>query len=152
MKTILQMRHRDRRRGSQKGFTLIEVLLVLVILVILGGIAVPMFVGIGEQARKDAAQVQVNALESAINNYQATVGLFPTSLDELITQPGDPKLSRRWAGPYLESNKSLVDPWQNPYQYSSKGTRNKGGYDVWSMGPDAQNNTEDDIGNWPIEG
>jgi general secretion pathway protein G len=141
-----------RRRGCQpearEGFTLIEVLLVLVILVILGGIAVPMFIGVGEDAKKKAATAQVQMLESAIDTYHATTSMYPASLNDLVATPSDPKLAKRWAGPYLKENKSLIDPWQNPYQYNSKGTNNKGGYDVWSMGPDGQNNTEDDLGNW----
>ncbi|MEX2317781.1 MAG: type II secretion system major pseudopilin GspG [Pirellulales bacterium] len=141
---------RKRRGGAQPaGFTLIEVLLVLVILVILGAIAVPMFIGVGEGAKAKAALAQVQMFEHAIDTYQITVGQIPASLDDLVNPPADAKLQKRWNGPYLKENKSLVDPWLNPYNYSAKGKQNKNSYDVWSLGPDGQDNTADDIGNWP---
>lgn len=137
-----------RARRQPTGFTLIEVLLVLVILVVLGSIAVPIFTNVGESANKQAAQVQVNALESAIDLYQTTTRQYPTSLDDLVTAPSDAKVAARWAGPYLKENRALVDPWDNPYKYNAKGTKSGTGYDVWSIGPDGQDNTDDDIGNW----
>jgi general secretion pathway protein G len=146
-------RYSSLRRASvaagRSGFTLIEVLLVLVILVVLAAIAVPMYQGIGERAKLNAAQTQVGLFKSAIDNYQMTVSQLPTTLDDLVTRPGDAKASKRWAGPYIEVNKELIDPWDNPYQYTAKGTKNQGGFDVWSLGPDGQNGTDDDIGNWP---
>jgi general secretion pathway protein G len=138
---------RGLRRHSS-GFTLIEVLLVLVILVILGSIAVPMFSGVGERANNQAAQVQVDLLENAINTYHAMSLQYPNSLDDLINQPSDPKAAAKWAGPYLPANKSLNDPWDNPYKYNAKGTKSGAGFDVWSMGPDGQDGSDDDIGNW----
>jgi general secretion pathway protein G len=145
-----QRYHQCARRAQRQpsGFTLIEVLLVLVILVVLGSIAVPMFAGIGDRANIQAATVQVNALESAIDFYKATTTQYPKTLEDLVAAPSDAKVAARWAGPYLKENKSLVDPWDNPYKYNAQGTKSGAGYDVWSMGPDGQDNSEDDIGNW----
>ena len=140
---------RRRQSAQPAGFTLIEVLLVLVILVILGAIAVPMYMGVGEGAKKKAAESQVQMFEHAIDTYQITVSQLPSSLNDLVERPSDAKLAKHWDGPYLKENKSLTDPWQNAYKYNSKGTKNKGGYDVWSLGPDGQDGTDDDIGNWP---
>jgi general secretion pathway protein G len=139
-----------KRSGAARraGFTLIEVLLVLVILVILGSIAVPMFTGTAEKANQQAAQVQVNAFETAIDLYHIGMRQYPASLDDLINAPSDAKQAKRWSGPYLKENRSLVDPWDNPYKYNAKGTKNPGRYDVWSYGPDGQSGTDDDIGNW----
>lgn len=142
---------RQKRGRQASGFTLIEVLLVLVILVILGSIAVPMFSGVGEKANKQAAQVQVDMLEKAITTYKTMSAINPNSLDDLVTAPSDPKVAKTWAGPYLDPNRSLIDPWHNPYKYNAKGTKSGAGFDVWSIGPDGQDGSEDDIGNW-VEG
>jgi general secretion pathway protein G len=146
MNQPLSKRPRHIRRRQLSGFTLIEVLLVLVILVILGSIAVPMFAGIGEEANKRAAKAQVGMLESAIDMYNAIAFQYPTTLEDLVVQPSTVK---SWAGPYLKENKSLIDPWQNPYKYNNQGTKSGAAYDVWSMGPDGQDGSDDDIGNWP---
>jgi general secretion pathway protein G len=144
---------RSRRAGRPvSGFTLIEVLLVLVILVILGSIAVPMFSGVGEQANLKAARVQVDMLESAINTYKGTTLMTPNSLDELISAPSNPTAAAKWAGPYLPANRDLIDPWGNPYKFNPKGTKSGVGFDVYSLGPDGQDGSEDDIGNWPAAG
>jgi len=142
-------RPRPSAAHASQGFTLIEVLLVLVILVVLAAIAVPMYSGIGERAKESAAHTQVGLFKDAIMNYQMTVSQLPSSLDDLVNAPGDARLARKWTGPYIETNKEFLDPWDNPYNYSSKGTKNQGGFDVWSSGPDGQNGTDDDIGNWP---
>jgi general secretion pathway protein G len=137
-----------QRHQARTGFTLMEVLLVLVILVVLGAIVVPMFTGIGESANKKAAKAQVTLLEHAIENYKFEVKQFPGSLEDLMEKPTDEKLAKNWSGPYLQANKELVDPWDNPYKYDAKGKKNQNAYDVWSTGPDGQDGTEDDIGNW----
>jgi general secretion pathway protein G len=122
--------------------------LVLVILVVLGAIVVPMVTGIGESANEKAAKVQVYALERAIDNYKATTMQNPASMDDLVNEPSDAKAAKKWAGPYIPTNRDLIDPWDNPYKYDAKGKKNQNGYDVWSMGPDGQDGNADDIGNW----
>ena len=75
------------------------------------------------------------------------MGLYPNAIEDLSTMPGDVD-QNKWAGPYLEE--VPLDPWNNPYQYVNPGQRNNVGKpDVWSYGPDGQNGTDDDIGNWP---
>jgi len=135
------------RRPPQAGFTLFEVLLVLVILVILGSIAIPMYTGIQSGAEAKAARAQVDLLEHAIDMYKLNAKKLPSSLDDLTQRPSDLK-EERWAGPYIKENKELVDPWDNPYKYSPNGKHNTNGYDVWSTGPDGQDGNDDDIGNW----
>jgi general secretion pathway protein G len=125
-----------------------EVLLVLVILVVLGSIVVPMVTGIGESANVKAATVQVAALERAIDMYKFQTKQFPASMDDLVNEPSDAKVAKNWAGPYIKTNKDLIDPWDNAYKYDAKGKKNQGAYDVWSLGPDGQDGTDDDIGNW----
>lgn len=142
---------RSARVAGRGAFTLIEVLLVLVILVVLGAIVVPMVSGIGESANVKAAKIQVAALERAIENYKITTRQSPASMDDLLTEPSDAKLAKNWAGPYIPTNRELIDPWDNPYKYDAKGKKNQDGYDVWSTGPDGQDGTKDDIGNWKDE-
>jgi len=139
---------RNSRSRAHSGFTLIEVLLVLVILVVLGAIVVPMVTGIGESANIKAATIQVAALERAIDNYKFGTKQYPTSMEDLADKPSDAKLAKNWAGPYIKTNKDLIDPWDNDYKYDAKGKKNQGSYDIWSMGPDGQDGTADDIGNW----
>jgi general secretion pathway protein G len=69
-------------------------------------------------------------------------------MDDLANEPSDSKQAKKWAGPYIATNKDLIDPWDNPYKYDAKGKKNQGGFDVWSTGPDGQDGTADDIGNW----
>jgi general secretion pathway protein G len=143
--------HRQRlqsRGAAHSAFTLMEVLLVLVILVVLGAIVVPMFTGIGESANVKAATTQVGFLENAIDMFKFETKQLPGNLEELVEEPSDEKLAKNWSGPYMKANKDLIDPWDNPYKYDAKGKKNQGGYDVWSTGQDGQDGTKDDIGNW----
>ncbi len=142
--------HRRRRKG---GFTLIEVLLVLVILVILASFAVMQFTGVQRRARIQAAATQIGLLKTPLDTYEMSIGSYPTTaqgLEALRAQPADLANPAKWDGPYLKSEVRL-DPWDHPYQYASPGTHNPDGYDVWSYGPDGANGTEDDIGNWNLE-
>jgi len=126
------------RRPSRAAFTLMEVLLVLVILVVLGSLAVGMFSGAKRRADKNAAQVQVDAIGDASERYNLDMGTFPAQLDDLINDPGNPN----WGGPYL--NKAVpIDPWGNPYGYEQKGQHHNGlKPDVWSLGPNGVNDAE----------
>lgn len=132
-----------RRR---EGFTLIEVLLVVVIIGILVGIAIPRLGGRVRQAQIAAAEADVNNIGMALRLYEVDNGTYPPSLQALITQPGN---ARNWRGPYLEKGLPK-DPWGNDYVYSFPGTRNPHSYDLKSYGPDGVESA-DDIGNWPRE-
>jgi general secretion pathway protein G len=133
---------------SRTGFTLMEVLLVLVILVVLASMAVTIFGGTQEQAMKDAAKGQVGIFKSAINLYKFHTKSYPESLEGLISRPGDAKLAERWAGPYIDATKVPLDPWDRPYKFAAPGKHNTDTFDVWSVGPDGQDGSDDDIGNW----
>lgn len=126
-------RVRNRRR---RGFTLMEVLLVLVILVILGGMAGTFIRGAQKKARVDAAQAQLGAFENAIKMYELQVLSYPSTsegLNALRTPPNG-------LDPFLDRDVPF-DPWGNPYQYESEGE----GYRIWSMGPDGMDGSADDI-------
>lgn len=143
------MRHVPRSRRPS-GFTLIEVLLVLTILVVIASLVAVNINTARRKARIDAAKSQVGMFKTPLQMYELAVGSYPTTaqgLEALRTAPADLPNPAKWDRPYLDSPVPL-DPWGNPYQYISPGTHNPDGYDVWSYGPDGVNDTEDDIGNW----
>ena len=140
---------RNRRRGRRGGFTLMEVMLVLVILVILGSLSIGMFTRMQKDAQVKAATVQVESFKTYLSAYHFNINQYPNTsqgLQALLTPPGDLKNPQKWTGPYIE--KIPEDPWGNAYQYASPGTHRQDEYDLWSNGPDGQNGTADDIGNW----
>ncbi|MEN1679212.1 MAG: type II secretion system major pseudopilin GspG [Planctomycetota bacterium] len=139
---------RTRRGGKAAGFTLIEVLLVLAILVVLGTIAATSVFGAGEKADIDAAKAQVGMFADTIDLYKFTCKKYPEKLDDLINKPSDSDLEGKWLKPFLNKSSIPKDPWNNEYKYSADGKKNDGSFDVWSMGPDGQDGSDDDIGNW----
>ncbi len=129
-----------RRRNRKQGFTLIEVLLVLAILVILGGMVGIYFQRIQGNAYSDAALSQMRMFETNLKLYRLDTGVYPTTeqgLDALQTQPSG---LAKWRGPYLESAVP-ADPWGQPYQYKLDGDS----YLIWSFGADRQDGSEDDV-------
>lgn len=139
------------RKSRQRGFTLVEVMVVLFILLAIASVAVVSVQGSRERANIDKTKVYIRALGSALELYQVHVGRFPTTeqgLDALLNPPSDLADPGKWSGPYLKDNAETHDAWGSPYQYVSPGTHSRDGYDVWSLGPDMTDGTEDDIGNW----
>lgn len=141
---------RPVQRRPLVGFTLIEVLLVLVILVVLGSFAASQFFGAQDQANINAAKTQISLFASNIDRYRLDCNVWPKALEDLVKKPSDNDTGERWAGPYLNKNKIPNDPWGNEFQYSADGKKNSGGVDIWSSGPDGQDGSDDDIGNWSL--
>lgn len=142
----MKRQHRTRRRRrAQSGFTLMEVLLVLAILVILGTLVVTNFAGVFAKSKIKAASAQVSALETQLDIYQLDLGNYPQSqqgLAALRTAPPDLADPSKWQGPYAKKD-IPPDPWGNQYIYELISPTQ---YKVYSAGPDGQPNTEDDIG------
>jgi len=136
-------------RNRASGFTLIEVMVVVVILGILAAVLVPKVMDRPDEARKVKAQQDIRALEAALNLYKLDNYDYPTTdqgLEALSTKPDIPPEPPRWKeGGYLD--RLPLDPWQQPYQYLNPGV--KGSIDVYSTGPDRQP-SDDDIGNWAL--
>lgn len=140
----------NRRLMAQRGFTLIELMLVLVILAVLATIVMRNFAGQSEKARVTTAKAQIGNVSGALDQFEVDVGRFPSSeegLASLMEQPGN---SKGWAGPYLKQ-KISNDPWGHPYLYKFPGQHNPKGFDIFSSGPDGAEGTEDDVGNWNEE-
>ena len=135
-----------KRSPSRHGFTLVEMLLVLVILATLAAIVIPKLAGRGQQAKETAAQTQISAFEQALDAFEIDTGSYPAGgggLNALVEQPAN---ASNWRGPYLKS--VPTDPWGQPYVYTFPGKNNPGSYDLVSGGPDMRVGDEDDINNW----
>ncbi len=141
--------NKQRRRLA---FTLMEVLLVLVILVILAAMVAVPLAGTQSRAYERAARANIRTLEQSLNLYQMDLNRYPTTaqgLQALVNPPSDLPNPAKWQGPYIEKGELPSDPWDQPFQYRFPGTRNGTGYpDVWSVGADGVDGSEDDIGNW----
>jgi general secretion pathway protein G len=136
--------HKNPRSTGNKilhhGFTLIEIMLVVIIIGVLVAMVAPRLVGRSEQARTAAAKADINAnLATALDLYEVDVGHYPDELTELRKDPG----VTGWKGPYLK--KDPKDPWGRDYEYTSQGT-DENDYKLCSKGPD-EVKTEDDICN-----
>jgi general secretion pathway protein G len=136
----------------QRGFTLIEIMVVVVIIGLLAAFIVPQITGKVEQARVAKAKTDIQALDTALSMYKLDNFHYPPAdagLAALMIQPtGD--AAKNWKGPYLK--KLSRDPWNNDYQYVVPGKH--GEYDLYSRGADGQDEGEGenaDIGNWNIE-
>jgi general secretion pathway protein G len=145
------MRMRVRKSGAKRAFSLLEVLLVVVILGILAAFVVPNLIGSSDTAKIGIAKAAVakgGATALALDLYRTHVGKYPESMKELSEKPSDEEQSKKWNGPYINDPNSLKDPWDHEYQYKCPGEHNQDSYDLWSWGPDGQDGTDDDIGNW----
>jgi general secretion pathway protein G len=139
-------RQASRAARRAAGFTLTELMLVVVIIGILAALVIPKIAGNSERARITAANADIRGgIKSALGQYEVDNGNYPKSLQDLLVAPANAK---NWHGPYLESAKLPVDPWGNPYVYYFPGKHNPNSYDLLSTGPDGKEGTDDDIGSW----
>jgi general secretion pathway protein G len=142
----------SRHLARQRGFTLIEIMVVVIIIGLLAAVVVPQFLGRVDDARVAKARQDIQSLETALTLYKLDNFRFPTTdqgLKALAEKPNDPAVRNWRPGGYLKRlNK---DPWGNDYQYASPGSH--GEFDLSSLGADGQAGGEGpdaDIGNWNI--
>jgi len=146
------MRVRDNR-----GFTLIELMVVVVILGILAGLIIPKIMGRPEEAKRLKARMQIEQLEQALKLYYLDNGEYPTTeqgLNALVDKPATEPVPKRWKeGGYLEKKKIPADPWGNPFVYVSPGVHSKD-FDRVSYGADGEEGGEGkyaDTESWNLE-
>jgi general secretion pathway protein G len=141
----MSSRTTSTRRRRRQGFTLIEVLLVLAIIVIIASLAVTnIFTGY-EAGRIRAARAQLQEIQTALDLYRTEWNDYPPSL-EVLCQPATTRDGRALGDAWLK--RFPTDPWNHPYGYQWPGQNRPGRPDIWSCGPDGISGNEDDIGNW----
>ena len=138
--------HRTFIRRARGGFTLVEMLLVLVILATLAAIVIPKMAGRSQQAKLTAAQSQISNIEMALDAFEVDNGYYPKTgaLSDLVDAPAT---ATGWKGPYLKKGVP-PDPWGNAYVYEYPGKHTQNGYDIMSAGADGKSGTDDDINSW----
>lgn len=150
----------DRQHLTEKfnnhGFTLIELMVVIVILGILAGLIVPRIMGRPDEARQAKAKIQIESIETALKLYKLDNGSYPSTeqgLEALVQQPTAGNIPAKWReGGYLEKGKVPKDPWENDFVYLSPGVH--GDYDIVSYGADGVpggDGKNKDINSWEIE-
>jgi len=144
-RVLLRSKIAQRTRGRvtahrrHRGFTLLELLLVLAILVVIGGIVGTNLIGAGAAANADATRTQLNSLKSSIQMYQIRMNSLPQTLEELRDGPSDAAKQAKWVAPII--NEIPTDAWGNEIKYQINGNA----YELRSNGIDGQSNTDDDI-------
>ncbi|MDW7773784.1 MAG: type II secretion system major pseudopilin GspG [Desulfobulbaceae bacterium] len=139
-----------------RGFTLIEIMVVMVILGILAGLIVPRIMDRPEEARRTKAAIQIQSLEQALQLYKLDNGQYPSTeqgLQALVEAPSVGRLASRWReGGYLDKGRVPKDPWGYDFVYISPGLH--GEFDLMSYGPDGEpggDGNDADINNWELE-
>ncbi len=172
----LQTKNKTPQKLVRRGFTLVELLIVMAILVLLVSMVGPRLLGSKAKADISSVKTQIGMFQASLERYAIDMNTFPSKeqgLQALITEPSADSLGGEgdggggeefalegddndsegggssWDGPYVKADKLPKDPWGNQYSYDFPATHNKQGIpDIWSFGPDGQENTEDDITSW----
>jgi general secretion pathway protein G len=127
-------------RARQRGMTLIEILVVLVLIGIVLGIVGGNFIGKGEKAKADAAKIEIGQISQTLDLYKLEVGRYPSSQEGLQALISAPAGVANWNGPYWKKSTVPKDPWGNEYRYASPGS--KGAYEIVSLGADGKEGGE----------
>jgi general secretion pathway protein G len=140
---------RFRRRRTRAGFTIVEIIVVVVIIGVLAAVIAPSFIGRIGQAKQGVAKQKLAEIEKAVWMFRTDYERFPKSLDELVHRPSD-IAEAKWNPPTLKS-KDLSDPWDRPFVYKDPGDHAEVPFDLYSLGADGVEGGERDnadVVNW----
>jgi general secretion pathway protein G len=141
------MSEMKRTRNAEKGFTLIELIVVLVILALLAAVVVPNVTRHMAESKNKIARIQISELEGALQMFAFDVGRYPTNsegLEALVSNPGN---LEAWKGPYVKNGNLPMDPWGKPYVYTCPGGHNNE-FDLYTNGYNGVEGQGGEIGNW----
>ena len=137
------------RKAVSAGFTLLELMVVMLILALLASIAAPQVMKHLAKAKSETARIQVDALTASVNYFQLDTGRYPTDQEGLRALTDRPESEPKWDGPYIQKKDSLMDPWGRPYLYKWPGAHHE--FDIYTLGSDGKEGGDGearDIGNW----
>ena len=137
------------KRRTHSGFTLLELMVVLLILAMLASIATPQVLKHLGKAKSQTAQIQIDALSASLDYYKIDLGHFPSQEQGLQALVQKPDNEPKWDGPYIKKQASLIDPWGHSYLYKLPGAH--GAYDLYTYGADGKeggDGEDRDLGNW----
>lgn len=147
------MKPHQPRLPADAGFTLVEILVVVIVLGLLAGLVGPRIIGRVSEAKGTTARTQIEMMGTALDSYRLDNGRYPTTqqgLRALRTKPTEEPIPINWRGPYLRREVPL-DPWGRPYEYRSPGEVNPGSFDLFTLGLDGSRGGEGenaDITSW----
>jgi general secretion pathway protein G len=130
---------------ATRGFTLIELMVVVIIIAALAGMVLPRVLPASDEAKHNIALGDIANITVGLKLYRLHTDRFPSTEEGLGALMSAPGSARNWKGPYLE--KAAKDPWKRPYHYKYPGAHNPSGFDIWSTGPNEQD-AADDVTNW----
>jgi general secretion pathway protein G len=128
------------RRARERGMTLIEILVVLVLLAVIMSVVAGNYLGRGEKAKADAAKIEIGQIGQTLDLYKLEVGRYPTTQEGLQALISAPSGVSNWNGPYWKKQSVPKDPWGNEYKYTSPGANAP--YDILSYGADGKEGGE----------
>ncbi len=131
-----------KSEGARGGFTLIELMIVVIIIAALAGMIVPNLIGRQEEALKEITKGDMKNIETVLKLYRLDNNAYPTTQQGLKALLKKPATATDWKGPYLDK---LEDPWGNEYHYKNEASPNGAGIQIWSLGPDGLDGNEDDV-------
>lgn len=152
MNTLQMKKNQTKRLTNARGFSLLELLVVLVILGILAAIVGPRVLKSLGGAKQDAAKVNIQSLGTLLDNYKLDTGRYPTTQEGLKALTEKPSGAKNWNGPYTKANNSPKDPWGNDYVYTAPGQH--GDYDIVAYGSDGREGGDGeakDVKSWEAE-
>jgi type II secretion system protein G len=137
----------------RQGFSLVELVIYIAIVAVLAMVAIPAGFKYMKDARISSAKSKIRAFEGAITMFQVQMGQYPSQLKDLVEQPSDERLKRKWTGEFLEKKPDMfVDPWSNKYQYKLTPQDAEHKYELYSYGPNGKGSPKSEwISVWELE-